>query len=67
MHYTVTNAEETALEVDRVGDQGLQTTEGVVARDRSTPQADHNQVEQRQEGGDAAHADRGGRGVAGSR
>jgi hypothetical protein len=31
VHYTVTNAEETALEVDRVGDKGLQTTEGVVA------------------------------------
>jgi hypothetical protein len=30
VHYTVTNAEETALEVDRVGDKGLQTTEGVV-------------------------------------
>ena len=30
VHYTVTNAEETALEIDRVGDKGLQTTEGVV-------------------------------------
>lgn len=30
VHYTVTNAEETALEIDRVGDTGLQTTEGVV-------------------------------------
>jgi len=31
VHYTVTNAEETALEIDRVGDTGLRTTEGVVA------------------------------------
>jgi hypothetical protein len=30
VHYTVTDAAETALEIDRVGDQGLQTTEGVV-------------------------------------
>jgi hypothetical protein len=32
VHYTVTNDQETALEVDRVGDKGgLQKTEGVVA------------------------------------
>ena len=30
VHYTVKDAEETAVEVDRVGDKGLQTTEGVV-------------------------------------
>ncbi|MEP7307675.1 MAG: hypothetical protein ABJA98_19410 [Acidobacteriota bacterium] len=30
VHYTVTNAAETAVEVDRVGDKGLQTTEGLV-------------------------------------
>jgi hypothetical protein len=30
VHYTVKDAEETAVEIDRVGDKGLQTTEGVV-------------------------------------
>jgi hypothetical protein len=32
VHYTVTNAGETAQEVDRVGEKGLQTTEGEVVR-----------------------------------
>jgi len=32
VHYTVTGAEDTALEIDRVGDQGLKKTEGVIAR-----------------------------------
>jgi hypothetical protein len=32
VHYTATGAEETAQEIDRVGDKGLKTTEGVVAR-----------------------------------
>jgi hypothetical protein len=30
VHYIVANADETALEIDRVGDKGLQTTEGLV-------------------------------------
>ena len=32
VHYTVNGAEETAQEIDRVGDQGLKKTEGVIAR-----------------------------------
>ena len=32
VHYTSSHDEETAQEIDRVGDQGLQTTEGRVAR-----------------------------------
>ena len=32
VHYTTANAQDTALEIDRVGEKGLKTTEGVVAR-----------------------------------
>jgi hypothetical protein len=39
VHYTTANAQETAQEIDRVGDKGLKTTEGVVARiDRTRKQ-----------------------------
>ena len=32
VHYSVTDTTETASEIDRVGDQGLKITEGIVAR-----------------------------------
>ena len=32
VHYTVTEAEASAREIDRIGDEGLKTTEGVVTR-----------------------------------
>ena len=32
VHYTVAGAEETAQEIDRIGDEGLRTTEGIVTR-----------------------------------